>query len=104
MANVISMDKKIAMVTALVEGSWVRSTSRMTRISKVAIVRLLASVGTACSKHLDATIRNVPAKRIQIDEIWSFCYAKEKNVTPEIASTRIAGDVWTFVAIQALAA
>jgi IS1 family transposase len=101
MANFISMDKRAAVITALVEGCSVRSTSRMTGVSKGAILRLLESVGTACSQCLDAAIRNVPAKRIQIDEIWSFCYAKEKNVTPEIASTRIAGDVWTFIAIEA---
>jgi len=101
MANVISMEKKIAVISALVEGCSVRSTVRMTGVSKGAILRLLESVGAACSEYLDATLRNVPAKRIQVDEIWSFVGCKQKNVTPEIAADRIAGDAWTFVAIEA---
>lgn len=101
MANVISMDKKIAVISALVEGCSVRSTVRMTGVSKGAILRLLASVGAACSEYLDATLRNVPAERIQVDEIWSFVGCKQNNVTPEIAAERVAGDAWTFVAIEA---
>ena len=101
MANVLSMDKKVAVISALVEGCSVRSTSRMTGVAKGTILSLLASVGEACAKYLDVTLRNVPAKRVQIDEIWSFCYAKAKNVTLEMANERIAGDVWTFVAIDA---
>jgi IS1 family transposase len=62
---------------------------------------LLVSVGNACQAYQDATIRNVAAKRVQVDEIWSFCYAKEKNVTMEMAEERVAGDVWTFTAIDA---
>jgi hypothetical protein len=97
MANVISMDKKVPVISALVEGCSVRSTSRMTGVSKGAILRLLVSIGTACSEYLNVTMRNVKAKRIQIDEIWSFVGCKQKNVTPEIAVTRVAGDVWTLL-------
>src|SRR5258708_7434685 len=101
MANVISTEKKIAVISALVEGCSVRSTVRMTGVSKGAVLRLLVSVGAACAKYQSDVIRNVAAKRIQIDEIWSFCYAKQKNVTPKIAEERVAGDVWTFTAIDA---
>ena len=101
MANVISTAKKIAVITALVEGCSVRSTSRMTGVSKGAVLRLLVSVGNACAAYQNAAIRNVAAKRVQVDEIWSFCYAKEKNVTLEMAEQRVAGDVWTFTAIDA---
>src|SRR5579864_3026755 len=102
MANVISTAKKIAVISALVEGCSVRSTSRLTGVSKGAILRLLASVGKACQEYQDAVIRNVPAKRVQVDEIWSFCYAKEKNSTPEMwKRVGYAGDVWTFTAIDA---
>ncbi len=101
MANVISMEKKVAVISALVEGCSVRSVSRMTGVSKGAILRLLASVGAACSEYLDAALYNVPAKRIQVDEIWSFVGAKQKNVTLEMADKKICGDVWTFVAIEA---
>jgi IS1 family transposase len=99
--NAISREKKIAVITALVEGCSVRSTSRMTGVSKGAVLRLLVSVGTACQEYQNVAIRNVPAKRVQVDEIWSFCYAKQKNVTLEMAQERIAGDVWTFTAIDA---
>jgi transposase-like protein len=101
MANNLSMEKKVAVISALVEGCSVRSTSRMTGVAKGTILRLLADVGTACAKYLDVTLRNIQAKRVQIDEIWSFCYAKQKNVTMEIAAQQVAGDVWTFVAIDA---
>jgi len=101
MANVISMAKKIAVISALVEGCSVRSTVRLTGVSKGAVLRLLESVGAACQEYQNRTIRNVPAKRVQVDEIWSFCYCKQKNLTPAIAEQRIAGDVWTFTAIDA---
>jgi hypothetical protein len=84
MANVISMAKKVAVISALVEGCSVRSTSRMTGVSKGAILRLLVSVGSACAAYQDRTIRNVTSRRVQVDEIWNFCYAKQKNVTMEM--------------------
>jgi IS1 family transposase len=99
--NKLSNEKKIAVVSALVEGCSVRSTVRMTGVSKGAILRLLVELGTVCAEYLDTAICNVPAKRIQVDEIWSFVGCKQKHVTPEIAEKRIAGDVWTFVAIEA---
>jgi IS1 family transposase len=102
MANVISTAKKIAVISALVEGCSVRSTVRLTGVSKGAVLRLLASVGKACADYQNATIRNIPAKRVQVDEIWSFCYAKEKNATPDMwKRVGYAGDVWTFTAIDA---
>jgi IS1 family transposase len=99
--NKLSMDKKIAVVSALVEGCSIRSTSRMTGVAKGTILRLLAEVGAACEEFHNATMRNIPAQRVQIDEIWSFVGAKQKNVTPEMAAERICGDVWTFTAIEA---
>lgn len=101
MANVLSMAKKVSVINALVEGCSVRATSRMTGVCKQAILKLLSEVGQACAEYQDATIRNIEAKRIQVDEIWSFCYCKQKNLTLEIAEKRIAGDVWTFTAIDA---
>jgi IS1 family transposase len=101
MAYHLSMDKKVAVVSALVEGCSVRATSRMTGVAKGTILRLLAEVGTACADFHNRAVRNVAAKRIQVDEIWSFCYAKQKNLTPAIIEKRMAGDVWTFVAIEA---
>ena len=65
------------------------------RVSKGTILRLLAEVGTACEEFHNATVRNIPAKRVQIDEIWSFVGAKQKNVTEEMAAERICGDVYS---------
>lgn len=102
MANVLSIAKQTAIITALVEGCSVRSTARMTGVSKGAVLRTLVKVGKACEEYHNAAVRNVAAKRVQVDEIWSFCYAKEKNVTPEVwERAGYAGDVWTFTAIDA---
>lgn len=100
--NRISTAKQIAVISALVEGCSVRSTVRLTGVSKGAILRLLARAGAACAAYQDAVIRNVPAKRVQIDEIWSFVGCKQKNLTEAIRERNPqAGDAWTFVAIEA---
>jgi IS1 family transposase len=101
MANVISMDKKIAVLSALVEGCSVRSTVRLTGVSKGAVLRLLVAVGQACIEYQDRVIRNVTAKRVQVDEIWSFVGCKQKNVTEAKMEAGICGDVWTFTALEA---
>jgi IS1 family transposase len=101
MSNFISMDKRVAVISALVEGCSVRATVRMTGVSKGAILRLLESVGTACAEYQDQALRNLPATRIQCDEIWSFVAAKQKNVTSAVqAREPMAGDVWTWVAMD----
>jgi IS1 family transposase len=64
-------------------------------------MRLLAEAGTACKEYQDKALKNLPCKNIQCDEIWSFCYAKEKNVPIEKQGQFGYGDVWTFVAIDA---
>lgn len=100
--NRLPIEKKVAVITALCEGCSVRSTSRMTGVAKGTILRLLAEVGTACAEYQNRTLRNIAAKRVQVDEIWSFCYAKAKNVKPEMfEGGGYAGDVWTFVAVEA---
>jgi hypothetical protein len=74
----------------------------MTGVSKGAILRLLASVGAACTEFHDRVVRNVKAKRVQVDEIWSFVGCKQKNVTEKkVQRDGICGDVWTFTAIEA---
>jgi IS1 family transposase len=100
--NKLTTAKRVAVISALVEGCSVRSTVRMTGVSKGAILRLLAEVGTACAKYQDRTIRNLSTKRVQADEIWSFIAAKEKNVTTDVRE-RVpkAGDVWTWTAMDA---
>ncbi len=95
------MDKKIAVISALVEGCSVRSTSRLTGVAKGTILRLLAEVGRACADYQNVALRNIPAKHVQIDKICSFVGCKEKNVTLEKMEAGICGDAWTFVAIDA---
>src|SRR5260370_4786823 len=99
--NRLSAEKKVAVISALVEGCSIRSTVRMTGVAKGTILRLLAEVGQACLEFHNITVRNVPAQRVQIDEIWAFVGAKQKNVTLEMAAKRICGDAWTFTAIEA---
>jgi IS1 family transposase len=102
MANVLSIAQKTAVITALVEGCSIRSTSRITGVAKSTILRLLEEVGTACAEYQDRAICNVKASRVQVDEIWSFVGAKAKNTKPEhFENGGYAGDAWTFVAIDA---
>jgi IS1 family transposase len=96
------MAKKVAVITALVEGCSIRSTVRMTGVSKGAITRLLESVGEACQEFHNHAVRNVQAKRVQVDEIWSFVGCKQKQVSEKtMEHFGICGDVWTFTAIEA---
>ena len=100
--NKLDPKKQAQVVSALVEGNSIRATVRMTGVAKNTIVKLLVELGSACSDYLDKHLVNLNCKRVQVDEIWSFCYAKAKNVTPEIAAKNpFAGDVWTWVAIDA---
>lgn len=102
MAYNLSLDKKVSVISALVEGCSIRSTVRLTGVAKDTVLKLLATVGTACAEYHDYAVRNVAAKRVQIDEIWSFVGCKQKNLTPKIAErVASAGDTWTFVAIEA---
>lgn len=70
----------------------------MTGVSKKAVTRLLVECGEFCSAYQDLALRNLKCQRIQVDEMWSFVYAKQKNVTSEIAAERVAGDVWLWSA------
>ena len=99
--NKLSRDKQAQVVSALVEGNSIRATVRMTGVAKNTIVKLLADLGKACAKYQDKAFNNLPCKHIQCDEIWSFCYAKEKNVPEDKKGEFGYGDVWTFTAICA---
>src|SRR5437870_926389 len=99
--NRLPLSKKTQVIAALVEGVSVNATSRMTGVAKNTILKLLADVGTACADYQDRVLRNLKCKRIQCDEIWQFCYAKEKNVPDDKKGLFGYGDVWTWVAIDA---
>jgi len=97
--NRLTTEKRSQVIAALVEGNSIRSTVRMTGVAKNTVLKLLGDMGLVCSIYQDRLMRDLPCKRIQCDEIWSFCYAKEKNV-PE-SKIGEAGDVWTWVALDA---
>lgn len=95
--NQLSIENRTQIITLLVEGNSLRSTSRIADVSINTVTKLLVSVGKACQKFHNESVVGIKAKRIQCDEIWSFVYAKEKN-KPE--GMEGAGDVWTWTAID----
>jgi IS1 family transposase len=99
--NRLSTEKRAAIVGALVEGNSIRATCRMTGASKNTVTKLLVDLGYACMAHHDRTVRNLKSERVQCDEIWSFCFAKQKNVQPEKVGELGYGDVWTWTALDA---
>lgn len=101
MANVLSPEKRAAIVRALVEGCSIASTCRMTGVAKNTVLKLLADLGEACAAYQDEALRDLRCKRLQVDEPWGFCYAKAKNVPAEKRGEWGYGDVWTFSAIDA---
>ena len=99
--NRLSVTKRAQILTLLVEGMSLRAISRATDASINTISNLLVDAGEACSAYHDETVRSVRAKRVQVDEIWSFTYAKQKNVAMAKAAPAGAGDTWTWTAIDA---
>jgi len=99
--NKLSTEGRTRIVAALVEGNSIRSVVRMTGASKNTIAKLLVELGAACSEYMDRVLVNLKSETIQVDEIWSFVAAKQKNVTPAILARGYAGDAWTFVSIDA---
>ncbi len=99
--NKLNRTKQAQVIAALVEGNSINATVRMTGVAKHTILKLLSDLGTACMDYQDRALCNLTCKRIQCDEIWQFCYAKEKNVPEELRGKFGFGDVWTWVAIDA---
>lgn len=99
--NRLDGKRRTQVVVALVEGASINSTVRMTGVTKQTILRLIADLGTACAKYQDEALRNLSCKRIQADEVWSFCHAKDKNLSEELKGKFGFGSVWTWTAICA---
>lgn len=99
--NRLSLEKRVQIISALVEGNSMRATARMAGVSIVTVSRLLVDLGVACAAYQNKHLRNLPCKRVQCDEIWTFCYSKEKNVPAEKKGQFGFGDVWTWTAICA---
>lgn len=99
--NKLNASERAKIVKCLVEGNSIRSTSRMTGAAKNTIISLLVQLGAVCATYQDQKLRDLRCNKIQCDEIWSFCYAKEKNLPPEKQGIVGFGDVWTWTAICA---
>lgn len=99
--NKLPLAKRVQILSMLCEGSSMRSISRVADVSINTVSKLLADAGEACLAMHDELVRDVKASRIQCDEIWSFCYAKEKNAKLAKAAPAGAGDVWTWTALDA---
>lgn len=99
--NKLSRAKRVQVLTLLCEGMSMRAAGRAADVSYNTVCSLLAEAGPACEAFHDQTVRNVRAKHVQCDEIWSFCYAKQKNVATAKAAPAEAGDLWTWTALDA---
>jgi IS1 family transposase len=94
-------EKRVMILNLLVEGMSMRAISRTVGVSINTVTKLLVNAGEACAAYHDETVRNVKVSRVECDEIWSFWYAKERNVAKAKAAPKGAGDVWTWTAIDA---
>src|SRR5690242_21704146 len=91
--NRLATEKRTQVIAALVEGASINATCRMTGVAKHTVLKLLKHFGCACAAYHNEHVRNLRVRRIQCDEIWSFVYAKQKNVREEQMKAG-AGDVW----------
>src|ERR1700676_473696 len=99
--NILTTEKRVAVISALVEGCSIRSTVRLTGVAKDTVLKLLKQVGQVCVEYQDAVLRNLPCKRLELDEIWCFCYAKDKNLPEEMRGQPGVGSMWTWTALDA---
>ena len=98
--NKLPVAKRVQILTMLVEGSSLRSISRVCGYRSIPSQSCWLTPGMACAAFHDEMVRNVTAKRVQADEIWSFCYAKDKNVKTAKAAPDGAGNIWTWTALD----
>jgi IS1 family transposase len=101
MSRKLYLEDRKRVLHMLVEGNSIRSTSRVCKVAINTVIKLLIDVGTACSKYHHENLLNLTCKRVQLDEVWSFCYCKDKNVANLKEPVQGAGDVWTWTAFCA---
>jgi IS1 family transposase len=99
--NKIPEAKRVQIIGALVEGNSIRATARMCDVSFNTVLKLVPEIGNACAEYQRRVFRNLPCRRIQCDEIWAFCYAKDKNVPADKRNEFGFGSVWTWTAMDA---
>src|SRR5213593_3984901 len=107
--NKLSTDRRAALVSALVEGNSIRATARMTDTAFNTVLKFVVDIGTVCRAYLDEHMRDLDCRRLQADEIWQFCYAKDRNLPeamrprhsithPNCEDKNLVGSVWTWIA------
>ena len=99
--NTLDKTKRAQLISVLVEGNSLRATARICDVAFNTVLKFIPQIGMACADYQDKAFHNLKCKRIQCDEIWSFCYAKEKNVPKDKKGQFGYGDVWTWVAMDA---
>ncbi len=99
--NKLDREARSRILHLLCEGNSIRAVTRLTAASKNTVIKLVVDAGKAASWYQDRVFRNLTCKRIQVDEVWNFVYAKQKNVATAKAAPANAGDVWTWTAIDA---
>lgn len=99
--NRLPFEKRRQILHLMVEGGSVRGIARVVDVSPVTVLRYLALAGSACAAFHDVNVRNVKARRVQCDEIWSFVFAKDRNAKPDMKRCGTAGSVWTWTALDA---
>ncbi|MBI4449305.1 DDE-type integrase/transposase/recombinase [Candidatus Woesearchaeota archaeon] len=99
--NQLSVEKRTQIVGLLVEGNSIRATTRLTGASKNTVTKLLVDLGKACQEYHNANVRGLASRRIECDEIWAFCYAKDKNLPDQYRGQYGMGSIWTWVALDA---
>lgn len=97
----LAPETRVQILHMLCEGSAMRAIARITGVSINTVAKLLIDAGEACAAYHDEHVRGVRAKRVQCDEIWSFCYSKQKNVAAAKRQDLAIGDIWTWTAIDA---
>src|SRR5918992_5494358 len=99
--NRLPLEARAKILHMLVEGNSLRATSRLADAAYNSVLKLVSDAGEACSDYQDTVLRNLPCRHIQVDEIWAFCYTKQKNVESAKKAVEGAGDIWTWTAICA---
>ena len=98
--NKLPDSKRAQILHMLVEGSSMRSTARVAGVSFNTVNKLLVEAGAACSEFHDNAVQSIQSKRVECDEVWAFCYSKQRNAQRTIGNPEYAGDVWTWKAID----
>jgi IS1 family transposase len=99
--NKLPVARRVAILKSLTEGCSLRATARIVGVSINTVVKMLIDAGKACAEYQHEVMRNLPCQRLQLDEIWGFIYAKDKNVPKEMAGQVGVGSIWTWIAIDA---